>query len=264
MITGENKMSLLKAKEISISFGGLMALNDISFDVNKGEIFSIVGPNGSGKTTIFNCINRYYDLDKGTFIFDDMDIANISPHLVAGLGIARTFQNIELSMLKSVIDNILLGQHNHGRSNIFKEILFTGSVMRQEIENREKADKIITFLGLQAYRDHFVISLPYGIQKRVELARALAMEPKLLLLDEPSAGMNMEESKKLDRWITEINEAFGITLIIIEHNMKLVRDISDRVMVLNFGEKIVLDTPEEVMKHPEVIKAYLGDRGANA
>lgn len=254
-------MSLFKAEDISISFGGLTALNRVSFEVKLGEVFSIIGPNGAGKTTIFNCINRYYDLDEGRFIFKDKDITRISPHVVAEMGIARTFQNIELFKNTTVLDNLLLGRHRRRRSNLFTEALFTRSVRRQEIESREKAEEIIDFLDLQAYRDQLVASLPFGVQKTVELGRALAMEPELILLDEPSSGMNMEEMEDLAFWISDIKEELGITILLVEHNMRLVNEISDRVLALNFGEPIARGTPQEVMEHPEVMKAYLGEEG---
>jgi len=255
-------MSFFEAQEISIRFGGLNALASVGFEVNQGEVFSIIGPNGAGKTTIFNCINRYYDLDEGTFIFKDKDIARVSPHVVAELGISRTFQNIELFKNTTVIDNLLLGRHRHRRSNLFTEALFSRSVQKQEIESREKAEVVIDFLDLQAYRDQLVAGLPYGIQKTVELGRALAMEPELLLLDEPSYGLNREEMEDLTFWITDIKEELGITILLVEHNMHLVNEISDRVLALNFGVTIAQGSPAEVLEHPEVIKAYLGEEGA--
>ncbi len=257
-------MPFFEAQQISISFGGLMALNGVSFEVNAGEVFSIIGPNGAGKTTIFNCINRYYDLDSGTFIFKDRDIARVSPHVVAELGISRTFQNIELFKNTTVIQNLLLGRHRHRRSSLLGEALFTGSVRAQEIESREKAEEIIDFLDLQAYRDQLVSGLPYGVQKTVELGRALTMEPELLLLDEPSSGMNMEEMEDLSFWITDIKEELGITIILVEHNMRLVREISDRVLALDFGVVIAKGGPKEVLGHSEVMKAYLGEEGVSS
>ncbi|MEE9421319.1 MAG: ABC transporter ATP-binding protein [Desulfatiglandaceae bacterium] len=256
-------MSFFEAQQISISFGGLMALDGVSFKVNEGEVFSIIGPNGAGKTTIFNCINRYYDLDEGIFTFKERDIARVSPHVVADLGISRTFQNIELFKNTTVMDNLLLGRHRHRRSNLLVESLFTGFVRRQEIENREKAEEVIDFLDLQAYRDQLVSGLPFGVQKTVELGRALAMEPDLLLLDEPSSGMNMEEIEDLIFWITDIKEELGITILLVEHNMRLVKEISDRVLALNFGVVIAQGSPKEVLEHPEVMKAYLGEEGVS-
>ncbi|MBL7212340.1 MAG: ABC transporter ATP-binding protein [Desulfobacteraceae bacterium] len=256
-------MSFFEAQQISISFGGLMALNGVSFEVNKGEVFSIIGPNGAGKTTIFNCINRYYDLDEGSFIFKDKDISKVRPHVVADLGISRTFQNIELFKNTTAIDNLLLGRHRHRRSNLFTEALFSPFVQRQEIDSREKAEEVIDFLDLQAYRDQMVAGLPFGVQKTVELGRALAMEPELLLLDEPSSGMNMEEIEDLAFWITDIKEELGITILMVEHNMRLVKEISDRVLALNFGVVLTQGDPKGVLGHPEVMQAYLGDEGVS-
>lgn len=256
-------MSFFEAQEISISFGGLTALNRVNFEVNQGEVFSIIGPNGAGKTTIFNCINRYYNLDEGRLFLKDKNITKVSPHIVAELGIARTFQNIELFKNTTVIDNLLLGRHRHRRSNLFMEAIFGRSVRRQEIESRQKAEEVIDFLDLQAYRDQIVANLPYGVQKTVELGRALAMEPDLLLLDEPSSGMNMEEMEDLTFWITDIKEELGITILLVEHNMRFVKVISDRVLALNFGVAITQGGPKEVMEHPEVIKAYLGEEGVS-
>jgi branched-chain amino acid transport system ATP-binding protein len=254
-------MSFFKAQDISISFGGVRALNGVSFEVNEGEVFSIIGPNGAGKTTIFNCINRYYDLDEGDFIFKDKNIAKVSSHVVADLGISRTFQNIELFKNTTVIDNLLLGRHRHRRSNLFNEALFSPFVQRQEIESREKAEEVIDFLDLQAYRDQMVSALPYGVQKTVELGRALAMEPALLLLDEPSSGLNMEEMEDLSFWITDIKEELNITILLVEHNMRLVQEISDRVLALNFGIVLAEGSPKDTLEHPEVMKAYLGEEG---
>jgi len=257
-------MAFFEAQNITISFGGLRALNQVSFEVNQGEIFSIIGPNGAGKTTIFNCINRYYDLDEGAFIFKDKDISKVSSHTVPDLGIARTFQNIELFANTTVIDNLLLGRHRHRRTNLLTEILFTRSAKRQEIESREKAEDIIDFLDLQAYREQLVVNLPYGVQKTVELARALTMEPDLLLLDEPSSGMNNEEREDLAFWITDIKEELGITILLVEHDMRFVNQLSDRILALDFGVVITQGTPKEVLEHPEVMKAYLGEESVSA
>lgn len=257
-------MSFFEAVDISISFGGVKALNRVSFEVDPGEVFSIIGPNGAGKTTIFNCINRYYDLDEGTFILKGRDISKVRPHQVADLGIARTFQNIELFNRMSVIDNLLLGRHRKRRSNLITEIVFTGSVRDQEIESRRKAEEIIDFLNLQAHRDQLIENLPFGIQKIVELGRALTMEPELLLLDEPSSGMTMEETEELAFWITDIKEDLGITILMIEHNMGFVREISDRILAMDFGEAITSGSARDVLAHPDVLKAYLGDEDAFA
>lgn len=255
-------MSFFEARGISIRFGGLVALDHVSFEVNQGEVFTIIGPNGAGKTTIFNCINRYYDLDEGEFLFKDNNITRVNPHIVAELGISRTFQNTELFRNFTVMDNLLLGRHRHRRTNLLKEAFFTQSVRRQEIENREKAEEIVDFLNLKPYRDRMVAGLPYGIQKIVELGRALAMGPELLLLDEPSSGMSTEETEDMVFWISDIKEQLGITIIIVEHDMKLVKELSDRVLALNFGVPITQGNPEDVLSHPEVIKAYLGEKDA--
>ncbi len=257
-------MALLTVKDMTLRFGGLTALNSVSFDVEKGEIYSIIGPNGAGKTTIFNCLSRFYNLDEGTIHINDRDITKISPSAVSNMGIARTFQNIELFKNMSVLDNILLGRHRKRSTNLLKEIFFTKAVKEQEMRSHLRAEEIIDFLELQQYRDQMIANLPYGAQKTVEIGRALAMEPEILLLDEPSSGMTMEETEDLSFWITDIKEAFGITIIIVEHNMGLVTSLSDRVLALSFGEPITIGKPEAVMEHPEVMKAYLGDEGAFA
>lgn len=251
-----------KVNNLSIRFGGLSALNSVSFHVKKGEIFSIIGPNGAGKTTIFNCITGLYKPDDGEILFKGKDITGWPPHVIAKLGIARTFQNIELFSRMTVMDNLLLGRHIHMKTGLISGATFfrRGSrAAREEIEHRAKVERIIDMLDLQSARDHFVGTLPYGTQKLVELARALAMEPELLLLDEPSAGMNSEEKQDLIFWIKDIQEELGITILLIEHDMKMVMDISDRILAINFGSPITTGAPESVRSHPEVIKAYLGE-----
>jgi branched-chain amino acid transport system ATP-binding protein len=257
-------MAFFKAEDVSIAFGGLRALNGVGFNVNQGEIFSIIGPNGAGKTTIFNCINRFYDLEEGAFYLKDQNISKIKPHDVADRGIARTFQNIELFKNMTVLDNLILGRHRHRRSNLIAETLFIKSVRKQEIESRKKAEEIIDFLDLEAYRDQRVINLPYGVQKTVELARALAMEPQLLLLDEPSSGLNVEETEDLSFWLSDIKEELGITILLVEHNMRFVLQVSDTVLALDFGQVITQGRPKEVLNHPEVMKAYLGEKNVPA
>lgn len=252
-------MAFFEAQDISISFGGLKALGGVSFQVEKGEIFTIVGPNGAGKTTIFNCINRYYTLDEGALLFKGRDITRARPYAIADMGIARTFQNIELFRNATVLDNLLLGRHRHRRTNFLSEAFFLPSVRRQALNNRRKAEEVIDFLDLQAYRDQMVSGLPYGVQKTVELGRALAMEPELLLLDEPSSGMNLEEMEDLSYWITDIKEELGITILMVEHNMRLVRQVSDRVLALDFGIPITQGETRRVLEHPEVLQAYLGE-----
>ncbi len=255
-------MSFFIARSISISFGVLKALKDISSEVETGEVFCIIGPNGAGKTTIFNCISRLYNLDSGEFILKEKNISKVRPHAVVDMGVARTFQNIELFKNMSVLDNLLLGRHRRRCSNVLSEILFTNSVRIQEIEGREKVEDIIDFLDLQVYRDQLVGNLPYGARKTVELGRALAMEPELLLLDEPSSGMTVEDTQDLAFWIEDIKKDLGITILVVEHNMGLVKDISDRVLAMNFGEVIIQGRPDDVRKHPEVMKAYLGEEDA--
>ena len=257
-------MAFFKAEDVSIAFGGLRALNGVGFNVNQGEIFSIIGPNGAGKTTIFNCINRFYDLEEGAFYLKDQNISKIKPHDVADRGIARTFQNIELFKNMTVLDNLILGRHRHRRSNLIAETLFIKSVQKQEIESRKKTEEIIDFLDLEAYRDQRVINLPYGVQKTVELARALAMEPQLLLLDEPSSGLNVEETEDLSFWLMDIKEELGITILLVEHNMRFVLQVSDTVLALDFGQVITQGRPKEVLNHPEVMKAYLGEKNVLA
>lgn len=253
-------MAFFKAENVSISFGGLRALSGVGFNVNQGEIFSIIGPNGAGKTTIFNCINRFYDLEEGAFFLKDQMISKIKPHEIADRGIARTFQNIELFKNMTVLDNLILGRHRHRGSNLITETLFIKSVQKQEIENRKKVEEIIAFLDLEAYRDQRVINLPYGVQKTVELARALAMEPQLLLLDEPSSGLNVEETEDLSFWLSDMKEELGITILLVEHNMRFVHQVSDTVLALDFGQVITQGRPKEVLNHPEVMRAYLGEK----
>jgi branched-chain amino acid transport system ATP-binding protein len=255
-------MTLLKIQDMTLRFGGLTALDGVSFEVNKGEIFSIIGPNGAGKTTIFNCLSRFYNLDRGYFTLNGKDISGIDASAIANMGIARTFQNIELFRNMTVLDNILLGRHRQRKSNLLREVFFTGFVRKQELTNRKRAEEMIEFLELQQYRDQVISNLPYGVQKTVEIGRALAMEPEILLLDEPSSGMTREETEDLSFWITDIREEFGITPIIVEHNIGLVSGLSDRVLALSFGKPLAIGTPEVVLSHPEVMKAYLGEEGA--
>jgi branched-chain amino acid transport system ATP-binding protein len=257
-------MAFFKAENVSIAFGGLQALNNVHFTVNQGEVFSIIGPNGAGKTTIFNCINRYYDLTGGAFYLKDENISAIKAHAIADKGIARTFQNIELFKNMTVLDNLILGRHRHRRTNLISESFFLKSVQKQEIENRKRAEEIIDFLDLEAFRDQRIINLPYGVQKTVELARALAMDPQLLLLDEPSSGLNVEETEDLAFWISDMKEELGITILLVEHNMRFVQQISDTVLALNFGVVITQGSPREVLTHPEVMQAYLGEKNVLA
>ncbi len=255
-------MPILKVEDLSISFGGLKALSGVSFSVEKGEIYSVIGPNGAGKTTVFNCISGIYKPTGGKIFFRDRDITSFRPHQVAEAGIARTFQNIELFAHMTTMDNLMLGRHTKLKTGLWSGTTFLGSnsrAAREEIQNREKVEDIIDFLELQASRDQMVMNLPYGKQKLVELARALALEPELLLLDEPSAGMNLEEKEDLIFSIRDIRDDFGITILLVEHDMNLVMGISDRVLALNYGMVLAQGEPQTIQKHPEVLKAYLGE-----
>lgn len=254
-------MAFFKIENLSISFGGLRALDDVSFQMDKGEIYAIIGPNGAGKTTLFNCINGIYRPDTGDVYFKGKNIVGLKPHRVAGLGIARTFQNIELFKHMSAMDNIMLGRHLYLKTGLFHCMFMWGKhsfAGREEARHRRKVEEIIDFLDLQTVRDKPVGGLPYGTQKLVELGRALALEPELLLLDEPCAGMNTEEKQDTIFWIKDIQDALEVTILLIEHDMNMVMDISDRILVINFGSSITEGTPEDVQKHPEVLKAYLG------
>jgi branched-chain amino acid transport system ATP-binding protein len=256
------EMDHFKVENLSISFGGLKAVNDISFKVEKNTIFSIIGPNGSGKTTIFNLINGVYQPDGGKILLDGENLVGYTPDRIARRGVARTFQNIELFSNATVIDNLLLGRHIHMKTGVFSGAFMWGRRSRaakEEIRNIKIVEKIIDVFDLQVVRDQFVSGLPYGKRKLVELGRALALEPKILLLDEPSAGMNTEEKEDLHIWIKDIQEDYKVTILLIEHDMNMVMGISDRVLAMNQGEKIVEGTPQEVQRHPEVIKAYLGE-----
>jgi branched-chain amino acid transport system ATP-binding protein len=251
-------VSYFQADNISIRFGGIRAVDGVSFDVDKGEIFTIIGPNGAGKTTIFNLVSRIYEPTDGKLVFDGQDITNVPPHQIAALGIARTFQNIELFEHATLLQNLLLARHAHKKSNFWQELLFLPSVRKMEIEHREAVEKAIDFLGLQQYRDSYIVNLPYGVRKVTELARALCTDPKILLLDEPSSGLNVEETEDMAFWIQDIKNLLGITVLMVEHDMKLVSAVSDRVLALNYGKALATGTPSEVQSHPDVIAAYLG------
>ena len=252
-------MSVFEAVGIGVSFGGVRALHDVSFTVEEGEIFSIMGPNGAGKTTVFNLISRFYDLDSGDLYLNGERISKIPPHAVAAKGIARTFQNTELFEKETVLQNLLTAHHTHRRTSFLSEMFFLPHVRRQEVRFREKVEDIIELLELQRYRDQRIDSLPFGVRKIVELGRALSIEPQLLLLDEPSSGLNPEETEDLSFWIEDINEALGITVIMVEHDMNLLAQVSGRVMALSDGELLTIGTPDEVREHPDVVNAYLGE-----
>jgi branched-chain amino acid transport system ATP-binding protein len=251
-------MILFRAEEIAIRFGGIRAVDAVSFDVEQGEVFSIIGPNGAGKTTIFNLISRIYQPTSGRLFLEDREITDVPPYRIAGLGIARTFQNIELFPQATLLQNLLIGRHCHSTVGVIPQLAFLPSVRRAELQHREKVEEVIAFLGLERYRDTLIANLPYGVRKVVELGRALCIEPKLLLLDEPSSGLNVEETEGMGFWIEDIKKDLGITVIMVEHDMNLVRMVSDRVMALNYGKVIALGTPDEVQNHPEVVRAYIG------
>ncbi len=251
--------TLLSTSDLCLSFGGVHAVRDVTFEVEEGEVYSIIGPNGAGKTSIFNLISRLYDVDAGNIEFKGESIIDMPPHNIARLGIARTFQNTELFEHETVLKNMLIGRHVHRRTNILSELLFLPDVARQELRFREIVEDVIDLLDLQSYRDKIIGSLPYGVRKMVEVARALCMHPKLLLLDEPSSGLNPEETEDVAFWIEDINKDFGATIIMVEHDMNLVSRASNRVMALADGAVIAVGTPEEIQSHPEVLRAYLGD-----
>ncbi|WP_120635425.1 ABC transporter ATP-binding protein [Ruegeria sp. EL01] len=251
-------MSMLEFENVTLKFGGLTAVNDLSFEVQEGEVFAIVGPNGAGKSTVFNLISRFYDPHAGSIRFDGHDLLQVKPSGVAEYGVARTFQNIELFEHATVLQNLLVGRHRHRKTNLISEILFSPSARRQELENREKVEEIIDFLDLQAFRDKMISGLPYGVRKVVEVARALATDPKLLLLDEPASGLSVEETTDMRWWIDDIRRQMGITVLMVEHDMGLVSGVSDRVLAMADGAKLALGTPVEVQSHPAVIEAYLG------
>ena len=253
-----SEQHLLSAKNLTVRFGGVVAVDNVSFDVNPGEVFTLIGPNGAGKTTVFNLISRIYTPTAGTITYQGEELTRHPPHDIAALGIARTFQNIELFEHASVLHNLLIGGHTHRKTGFWSELFFTGKTMAAEIDAREKAEKIIDFLDLQHHRDSMVAGLPYGVRKVVELGRALCTEPKLLLLDEPSSGLNVEETDDMAFWIADIKNELGITVLMVEHDMSLVSKVSDRVVAMNQGAVLAMGTPREVQNDPGVIEAYLG------
>ncbi len=249
---------VLEMNNISLAFGGVKALTDISFSVREHEIRAIIGPNGAGKSSMLNVINGVYTPTQGNIKFDGKEFSRMNPRRAAEMGVARTFQNLALFKGMSVLDNIMTGRNLRMKSSIFAQALRLGSAEREEIRHREFVENIIDFLEIQAHRKTPVGRLPYGLQKRVDLGRALAMEPRILLLDEPMAGMNIEEKQDMSRFILDVNDEFGTTIVLIEHDMGVVMDISDRVVVLDYGKKIGDGTPDEVRQNEDVIRAYLG------
>ena len=259
-VTGDD--ILMSARNLSVRFGGVVAVDNVSFDVKRGEVFTLIGPNGAGKTTVFNLISRIYTPTAGEIEYFGRNqqcmLTKQPPHKVAGMGIARTFQNIELFEHASVLQNLLIGRHTHKRTGFWAETFFTKSVRASEIESRYKIEQVIELLDLQHYRDTLVAGLPYGVRKVVELARALCTEPELLLLDEPSSGLNVEETEDMAFWIGDIQQELGITVLMVEHDMTLVSKVSDRVLAMAQGAELASGTPREVQTHPGVIEAYLG------
>ena len=253
---------LLSARNLSVRFGGLLAVNNVSFDVAQGEVFTLIGPNGAGKTTVFNLISRIYQPTTGTITYagpqGELLLTSQAPHTVAQLGIARTFQNIELFEHASVLANLLIGRHTRRETSLWRDLLFTPRTRAAELKAREKVEEVIDFLDLQHYRDTLVGGLPYGVRKVVELGRALCTEPRLLLLDEPSSGLNVEETDDMAFWIQDIAGDLGITVLMVEHDMSLVSRVSDRVLAMNQGEVLALGSPAEVQADPGVAEAYLG------
>ena len=243
---------------VSLNFGGVKALDDISFEVKEGSLFSIIGPNGAGKTSVFNCVNGIYRPTSGEIKIYDQEIADLKPDKIANLGVSRTFQNIELFENMTTLDNILIGAHKHINYGPVTSMLRTKKVKNQEDEARDIAEDVIDFLEIEEYRFSYILSLPYGIQKRIELGRALAMKPKVLLLDEPAAGMNNEETEDIARFILDIHEELGVTIILVDHDMNMVMDIATDVIVMDFGKKLFSGSPSDAAKDQSVTEAYLG------
>ena len=251
-------MNSLKFDNVTLKFGGITALNNVSFEVKPKTLYAIIGPNGAGKTSIFNCISGIYRPTDGSVMYGDQNIKDLRPDEVANLGVARTFQNIELFENMTVLDNILIGVHRHLKYGPISSLFFSKKTRKSELDARKIAEDIIDFLEIEQFRYSYIMSLPYGVQKRVEIGRALAMDPELILLDEPAAGMNNEETEDIARFIIDIHEEMKKTVILVDHDMNMVMDIAEEVMVLNFGEKLAEGKPSEIVKDKKVIEAYLG------
>ena len=249
---------LLAVSHLGVRFGGVLAVDDVSFEVRRGEVFTLIGPNGAGKTTVFNLISRLYTPTSGSIEFDGQPLLARAPHEIAGLGIARTFQNIELFENATVLQNLLIGRHTHRRTGFVSDLVFAPKARAAEVAAREAVERVIDLLDLQHHRESLVAGLPYGVRKVVELARALCTEPKLILLDEPSSGLNVEESDDMAFWIDDMRAELGITVLMVEHDMTLVSKVSDRVLAMNQGQMLALGSPAEVQRHPGVVEAYLG------
>jgi branched-chain amino acid transport system ATP-binding protein len=251
-------MTFFDVKNLTVKFGGLTAVDNVSFELNEGEIFTIIGPNGAGKTTLFNLISRLYTPSAGRIVFRGEDVTRLSAQQIAGRGIARTFQNIELFESASTLQNLLVGRHRHSTTRAWQDILRTRKVREEEVAHRRAAEEVMDVLRLQRYRDTTIGALPYGVRKVIEVARALCVGPTLLLLDEPSSGLNVEETNAMAEWILEINRRLRVTVLMVEHDMSLVSRVSNRVLALNYGKMMALGTAAEVQSHPDVIAAYLG------